>query len=154
MKVVINKCYGGFSLSAKAVKRMAELQGRPCYFFKSDIKGPYTPIDAKVAENVFCWVAFDIQNPNELFKRSETSWHEMSQEERQASNALYKKHDIDSRPSDRADKNLVKVVEELGEEASGRCAELAVVEIPDGTEYTIEEYDGLEHVAEKHKTWA
>jgi len=30
---------------------------------------------------------------------------------------------------------------------------LAIVEIPDDVEYTIEEYDGNEHVAEAHRTW-
>jgi hypothetical protein len=30
---------------------------------------------------------------------------------------------------------------------------LEIVEIPDDVEYTIEEYDGLEHIAEKHRTW-
>lgn len=33
MKVVINACFGGFSLSALATKRYFELKGRPCYFF-------------------------------------------------------------------------------------------------------------------------
>jgi hypothetical protein len=28
-----------------------------------------------------------------------------------------------------------------------------VVEIPDGVEWEIAEYDGLEWVAEKHRTW-
>jgi len=48
---------------------------------------------------------------------------------------------------------LVRVVEELGDKASGRCADLKVVEIPDDVEWEIDEYDGSEHVAEKHRTW-
>lgn len=43
--------------------------------------------------------------------------------------------------------------EALGEAADGGCASLKVVEIPDGTDYEIGEYDGMEHVAEKHRTW-
>ena len=35
MKIVINKSYGGFSLSPKAVKWLAEKRGQKCYFFKS-----------------------------------------------------------------------------------------------------------------------
>lgn len=90
MKVVINACYGGFSLSEKAVMRYAEIKGL----------------------------------------------------------TLYPEREIP-----RNDPALVQVVQELGVEASGRCAALVIVEIPDGVAWQIEEYDGYEHVAEKHRTW-
>jgi len=48
---------------------------------------------------------------------------------------------------------LVDVVETLGAEADGQYAELAVVEIPDGISYEIAEYDGIEHIAETHRSW-
>ncbi len=54
----------------------------------------------------------------------------------------------------RNDPLLVEVVEALGEQADGHSAELVVVEIPDGIEWEIADYDGMEHVAEKHRTWA
>jgi len=54
---------------------------------------------------------------------------------------------------DRANPLLVKVVEELGKDAWGDCATLKVVEIPDDIKWTIEKYDGLEHIAEEHRTW-
>lgn len=88
MKVVINTCFGGFSVSRKAMEQMG---------FKWDGYG-YPEIE-------------------------------------------------------RTDPRLVAVVEELGKKASGPTAELRVVEIPDGIEYEIEEYDGYEHIAEVHRTW-
>ena len=48
---------------------------------------------------------------------------------------------------------LVRVVEEMGAAADGVLAILKVVEVPDGVEYEIEECNGVEHVAEKHRTW-
>jgi hypothetical protein len=48
---------------------------------------------------------------------------------------------------------LVEIVEQLGEAANGEFAELKVVEIPDDAEWTIQEYDGDEWIAEKHRTW-
>ena len=49
---------------------------------------------------------------------------------------------------------LVQVVEELGEAAWGDHAELKVVTIPDDVEWTVHEYDGVEWVAEAHRTWS
>jgi len=48
---------------------------------------------------------------------------------------------------------LIKCIETLGKKASGCFAELKIVEIPDDIEYIIEEYDGVEWIAEKHRTW-
>lgn len=46
---------------------------------------------------------------------------------------------------------LVEMVERG--DADGTYADLKVVEIPDDVDWYIEEYDGLEHVAERHRTW-
>lgn len=53
----------------------------------------------------------------------------------------------------RNDLSLVKVVEEMGKKANGRCADLLVVEIPDDVDWQIMEYDGREWIAERHRTW-
>ena len=58
-----------------------------------------------------------------------------------------------NRDEDRADPLLVQVVEEMGDKANGRFAKLKVIEIPDGVDYVVEEYDGFEHISEKHRTW-
>lgn len=158
MKVVINRCFGGFSLSALAVKRMAELQGKECYFFSSCgpsgslEMGKYFPISLEQAEEDWLFSAFSVPDP-EAATASDKDWHDMTMDERKAHNARYEAVSLSQRPDDRAHPLLVQVVEELGEKANGRCAELSVVEIPDGTDYEIDEYDGNEHIAEKHRTW-
>ena len=53
----------------------------------------------------------------------------------------------------RDDPELVRVVEALGAEANDRHAELKVIQIPEDVDWEIKEYDGIEHVAEKHRTW-
>ncbi len=53
----------------------------------------------------------------------------------------------------RDNKHLVRVVEELGEAAAGRSSALKIVEIPDDVQWTIEDDDGVEWVAEVHRTW-
>jgi hypothetical protein len=57
--------------------------------------------------------------------------------------------------NNRASEDLIAVIEEMGvEKASGKYAELKIVEVPADVNWYIEEYDGLEHVAEKHRTWS
>lgn len=53
----------------------------------------------------------------------------------------------------RADSDLVAVVEELQKDANNWASELKVVEVPDDVEWHINEYNGLEHIAEDHRTW-
>lgn len=54
---------------------------------------------------------------------------------------------------DRDDPNLVAVVRELGEKASGGYADLVVITIPADVKWEIDEYDGREWVSEKHRVW-
>lgn len=151
MKVVINKCYGGFSLSPAAVERLAQLQGRRCYFFEFDAGSmsgeKYTRIPLPSSRSL-SWIAFDTPKP------PIAPPGDASRPARVRFNTLYNKHHLDNSPKDRADPLLVQVVEELGAEANGAHADLAVIEIPDGVEWTIEEYDGQEWVSEKHRTWS
>ena len=51
---------------------------------------------------------------------------------------------------ERDDPVLIEVIEELGlERAAGSCAELEIEDIPKGTLYRIEEYDGREWIEYK-----
>ena len=95
MKVVINNCYGGFSLSEAGIARYLELKG--------------------------------IEWPNAGFY---------------------------DRDIPRDDPILIQLFEEMGDAANGFAADMKIVEIPDGVDWEIEEYDGNEWVAEKHRTWS
>jgi hypothetical protein len=54
---------------------------------------------------------------------------------------------------ERDDEVLVEIVELLKDKANGRFANLKVVEVPEDVDWYIDEYDGNEWVAEKHRTW-
>ena len=151
MKVVINTCFGGFSLSKAAIARLAELQGRACYFFKTHPKHYDRYVLDDDRETGF-FTAFDIPNVDDVLgvKR----WADMTDAERAAQNEFYHQHYLTDMSEDRTDPLLVQVVEELGARANGSCADLKVVEIPDGIEWEIDEYDGNERVEEKHRSWS
>ncbi len=54
----------------------------------------------------------------------------------------------------RDDTDLIAVIEELGlDAASGQTAKLKIITIPEDVDWVIEDYDGVEWVAEKHRTW-
>lgn len=84
-KIVVNACFGGFSLSEMAVLKLG-------------LKGSYSTIA-------------------------------------------------------RDDALLVALVAAYGPAINGKHADLRVVEVPDGVEWEIEEYDGTEWIAEKHRCW-
>jgi len=54
----------------------------------------------------------------------------------------------------RADPELIAAVEKIGlKNSSGEYAQLKIIEIPADVNWDIADYDGLEHVAERHRTW-
>ncbi len=53
----------------------------------------------------------------------------------------------------RDDEKLVRVVEELKEDANGHAAALKVVTIPDDVNWVITKAEGGEQVSEMHRIW-
>ncbi len=141
--VVINTQHGGFDLSNQGVRRYLEIKGLEFWAEENNrfggLVGPRY------------WLVPEEQRLNDP---EATQWHSMTLTERQQHNQTYSQQVFCARELDRDDPVLVQVIRELGSEASGRHAELKVVEIPADVEWQIEEYDGLEWVAEKHRTWS
>jgi hypothetical protein len=58
----------------------------------------------------------------------------------------------------RDDPILIRIIETLGLPASaGNFSKLKIIELPDDVPddgWVVQEYDGMEWVAEKHRTWA
>lgn len=137
-KIVVNKCYGGFSLSHSAIMFYAELSGFKLY-----------PIVSVNRNNLSGNGKYRLANEDELDKLFGPHYIKNPLKDGKYNNKDY----FYDRNIPRDDVNLVKVVEQLGEKANGSCAKLRIVEIPDNVKWHIAEYDGLEHVAEDHKTW-
>ena len=136
MKIVVNKCYGGFGLSPIAIKEYLKLIGKECFFYERDYKTN---------------IAHKVSNSNGVFSFSLTKDYGESipYNHKSFENDYFYYGNIE-----RTDENLIKVVETLGSKiASGQYAELEVVEIPDGIDYEIDEYDGIESIHEAHRSW-
>jgi hypothetical protein len=126
-KVVYNACYGGFGLSREACLRYWELQGKKVWIENGDFMGIFT-----------IWLV----PPEERLEKKE--WSSMSLTERLAYNKKLSEQTWYDHNVDRHDPILVQVVEELGEEADGDYAKLAIAEVSGA--YRIDEYDGSESV--------
>lgn len=137
MKIIINSDFGGYSLSDEAVELYAKYKGLVLYKEESDYVR---------------WTSNYYLCPVEVWRRiieEENNSPIGTTNRYEKSNILY----FNYLEIERNDPILVKVVEELGAKANGAHAQLKIVEIPDGVEYSIEDYDGSEHIAEIHRTW-
>ena len=84
----------------------------------------------------------------------EIDWNKATDEERIVYNEKYSEQTCYEGDIERNDPDLIRAIEIVGtEEASGKYASLKIVEIPDDVEWQIEEYDGSEWIAEKHRIW-
>lgn len=143
-KVVINKSHSLFSVKKSALleiyKRMNNLDKAYVYVTKNITKCYKIPEDLVDSFNGIMFIFKDdlgdtinkleINNPQHLDMFSILG------------------------PIPRENEELIKLLEEWGTE---RCSDtlsfLRVVEIPTDIEYTIQDNDGLEWIAEKHRTW-
>lgn len=137
-KIVVNRCHGGFGLSHAGVLAYARHKGITLY----------PEHDGKPYGFWTYWLVPVEQRPPD-----QDNFHEMSLEERQASNAAWDAASLTPCDIDRDDLALIAAIEELGDEANGEFAKLDVTSIPSGVSWQIENYDGLEWVAETHRTW-
>lgn len=137
-KVVINRCFGGFGLSEAAYAKLIEW-GVPVRAYAEPPRDPETGLYRERGENEG-EVIFD----RTLGVKGAMDDAMMSVCGRYWETWLDKRRDHPL---------LVRVVEEMGEAAESRHAELKVVEIPADIAWHIEEYDGIEHIAEDHRTW-
>ena len=142
MKVVINRCFGGFSLSKEGLARYCEIKNIPCWIEDDN--------QFKSLGLFSCWT---VAPEDRIEHKSTEQFYEMSMDDRREYNLKFSEQILSCRDIHRDDPALIQLIEENPDLYSGRHAELTVVEIPDDVEWEISEYDGREHVAEKHRVW-
>ncbi len=130
MKIVINRKFGGFGLSDQAYEQLIAW-GVPAMKYERDVPGE---------------VIYD----RELTPQGADSMNDLYYEYKGSMGRYW---DVWT-SENRTHPMLLRVVEELGEAANSRYANLKIVEIPDGIEWTIDDYDGMESIEEVHRSWA
>lgn len=129
-RVVINRCWGGFGLSNGAIVEYARRHGITLYAFRRTTGKWDERVPVLDGESTDGWCEFyTAPEPND---------------------GDYYSPDIA-----RDDPVLLALMDEWGtERVSGSLAELKVIEVPDGVRWEISDYDGMEHVAEQHRSWS
>ena len=125
MKIILNKCFGGFGLSTEAYKLYAEKIGIEIYEYYQDYQKGF-----RKGSSGLCKFYFTKDFGEEI----------------KLDDKEYDKYCLNLTSENRTDKTLIEVVEELGEKASDSYGDLQVVEIPDNSFYMIDDYDGVETI--------
>ena len=141
MKVAYNTCYGGFGLSNIALTELAKKKGIELAWYeqtgyKHEGSESYKRLDGTPANDSMdvCPLTKDCGDvitelPNDL------------------------QYYQDFHDNNRSDPDLIEVIERLGEKANGYLGSLAIKEIPDGADFEITEYDGMEDVKPPRADW-
>ena len=142
MKVILNKCYGGFGCSDACYRLYARKKGIEVYPYRLDTvreKGKgciYKKVEEKDCDGA--WESYFRKDFGDSFVDKEVdAWSEL----------------VWLNTSHREDPVLIECIEELGEKANGKYSRLEVVEIPDGLDYVIDDYDGIETLHENVRCW-
>ena len=140
VKVVYNTDFGGFGLSGKAIRYFLGLKGKTISAYRKE-NDSYQKIENPTDEVFSGWGVYLFDKD---FGKSFKDYGQ-EHEDHYVSNLIIDVEGEDGYP--RHDPELVKTVEDLGDEANGAYARLRVKELK-GNSYIIDEYDGSENVVE------
>lgn len=153
-EIVVNRQYGGFSLSDDAVYELIKMNSP--LIEKLSYKEYFSSIPKRTAEEMAqeelnkdygygkIWVPY---KKTGLLHNRMYSGVLIDPKEKIVYN------DNSRNDENRSHPDLIKVVKQLGKRANGEHAILEIVTIPEEIKWTIEKYDGNEWVSEVHRTW-
>lgn len=140
MKIVINRCYGGFGLSPEALLWLHKSGAAQLTPYKKY----YGIDDSERGQQNKALYAYDLAKFKEYMAHGGDFLVTVFDESGE---------NIIDYIGPRDHHKLVECIETLGEKSFGECAKLKIVEVPDGIEWEVNEYDGMEVVEERHRSW-
>lgn len=148
MKVVINRCYGGFSLSTKAVEMVMNKKGLDCFRYVQTKYNNKDGVDEFTRYNRF--EAEEYMNQELSLDKLLLVYH-YARDLGEKVEELVDEGFWCEKYLERDDADLVAVAEELGEKANGKTAKLKVVEIDDDMKWCIESCKGVETICKARR---
>ncbi len=136
MKVAYNSCFGGFNLSSKALDEFAKRKGISLTWYNQN-GNEYVKIEG-------------------VPKTDSMSFYPLTKDcggvINKIENGVFYYPDFYEKEM-RTDSDLIAIIEEMGGDADGVCADLSIEEIPDGASFEIDEYDGNESIVPPRQSW-
>lgn len=159
-KIVINNCFGGFSVSPEIAIELFKIENKleKVFIYSSINEGEcdsimydYARID-NVSFDKFGRFKNDMLMNFEVYLSSENIGTFIKHN--QLKNTVSKYLLTAMQEIDRENIHLIDMIAKFGvDRCSGEYSNLKVVEIPSDIEYQIEDCDGNEWIAEKHRIW-
>lgn len=143
MKIVLNGYYGGFGLSYEAMALYLHAKNRKAFFY-ADISTYHNTLDRYTKVHKYKRVTLPEIRSSQYYMIycTTTDQGEYLSE--------FPEDIVHFDDLDRTDPTLISVVETMGPKAaSGKYASLCIEEIPNGTQYKIDTYDGIEELITK-----
>lgn len=151
-KVIINKCFGGYGFDPFTVQKYADEKGIKLYWYKRAFNTYRSDPKEDMIKIPFEIIAKDdglrmeyIALTKDMGDTYVRDWKD--------ENAYADEFDINNDDASRTDPVLIDVIEKYGDANVHGCHAPTVVEVPDGIEWMIEEYDGFETLHEKHRVF-
>lgn len=158
MEVILNKEYGGFSVSLMAYKLYTEKKGIELYAYYGDYSNYLSQ-----GVVVFRKIDWTVSSLLEYYSNNLTSFYCFTKdlgesiietkENKEEVIKIFVEYSFYLGKQNREDPILIEVVKELGNKASGSFSDLQIVEIPDELDYVIDDYDGYETLHQRVKIW-
>lgn len=126
MKIALNKCHGGFEFSNEAMVRLIE-RGASCLETRK-LKEYYKDQPDRAFKDIRDGYKVD-KFVRGILLKDETIY-------------FVDFHNQDSR----TDRNVIEIIEELGEDANGEHSEIEIEEIENTADFDIEDNDGVENI--------
>lgn len=149
-KVIINKCFGGYGFDPFTVQKYADEKGVKLYWYKQAFNTYRSNLKEDMIKIPFEIIAKDdglrmgyVALTKDMGDTYIRDW--------QDENVCADEFDINNDDASRTDPVLIDVIEKYGDANVHGGHAPTVVEVPDGVEWMIEEYDGFETLHEKHR---
>lgn len=151
-KVIINKCFGGYGFEPFTIQKYAEANGVKLFWYTRDYnydaghlkekwdKTTVSEIEKSEDLHMGNWPLVEDMGDSFFFEWGGEAFDRL----------VYK---LPPKEESRTDPVLIGIIEKYGDKNRYGCHAPTAIEVPDGVEWIVDEYDGMESLHEAHRVF-